>query len=175
MPRRSRLARLLRAYCLGQLLVALAWLVWRWPIAPAQAAGGALLVLAIGPLGLAVEFAMLAFVARAHPGVPLPSTAQLLRAWASESVHLVRVFSWRQPFRWRAVPSVSLMCLNRSQSRKSTAMRRPYRRGAGARLHVQQGILGAVDAAVARARRCLCSGQPGAGVRAPGRVRRRHR
>lgn len=115
MPRRSRLARLLRAYCLGQLLVALAWLVWRWPIAPAQAAGGALLVLAIGPLGLAVEFAMLAFVARAHPGVPLPSTAQLLRAWASESVHMVRAFSWRQPFRWRAVPDrLDAQCAGRT-------------------------------------------------------------
>jgi triacylglycerol lipase len=102
MPRYSSLARLLQAACLSQLALALAWLVWRWPHAPVQAVVIAILILAIAPIALAIEFIAIAGVTRFDTAPP-PTIAQLARAWVAETAHLFRTFYWRQPFRWRAV------------------------------------------------------------------------
>ena len=54
-------------------------------------------------LFLAMEFVALRFVARDDPA-PLPAWSELARAWLAETLMAPRVFCWRQPFRWRAVP-----------------------------------------------------------------------
>lgn len=104
MPGRSRLARLWQGYLFAQVVAALAWLTWRWTTSPAQAVGGALLVLLIGPVLLGIEFLLLAWVARTDRSVPTASAMEFLRAWLSESRHLFATFYWRQPFRWRSPP-----------------------------------------------------------------------
>lgn len=104
MASHSRLARLLGFYCLLQVLASLAWALWRWPVSPAQAIAGAALILCIGPIVLGIEFLLLARTAHADARVPAPTATQLVSAWWSESLHLYRVFCWRQPFRWRALP-----------------------------------------------------------------------
>lgn len=103
MPRHSRLARLLQWTCAMQLTAAAAWFAWRWPASPAQALVGAGLILLIAPIVLGFELCIVAVIARTDHSVPIPSAGQLLRAWASESVHWYRTFCWRQPFRWRRV------------------------------------------------------------------------
>lgn len=103
MPGHSRLARLLRAYLLAQVLAALGCILWRWPEHPIQATAGALLILLIGPVVLGLEFLMLAFVARTVRDVPVPSASELLGAWLSESRHLFSTFYWRQPFRANSI------------------------------------------------------------------------
>jgi pimeloyl-ACP methyl ester carboxylesterase len=52
---------------------------------------------------LALEFVALRFVSRNDPS-PRPTWLQLARAWLGETLQAPRVFCWRQPFRWRAVP-----------------------------------------------------------------------
>jgi pimeloyl-ACP methyl ester carboxylesterase len=101
MSRASRLARLLRTVGLAQAVAALAWLAWWGPRAPIVAWGGAAFVLFLSPVVLAVEFVLLAGVARADRNVPRASACQLARAWAGETRQLFRVFYWRQPLRWR--------------------------------------------------------------------------
>lgn len=103
MPPRSSLARLLQLACLGQLGLAVAWLIWHWAAAPARAVGGALAILLIAPAVMALEFAIVARVGRSEP-VPQPGALQLARAWLLETAWLFRTFYWRQPFRWRAEP-----------------------------------------------------------------------
>lgn len=102
MPEHSRLARLLQFTNLVQLTVAMAWLAWRWPVSPAQAVGGALLVVLLPPVVLGIELLIVARVGSAEPNVPRPTAAQLLRAWGAETLHWYRTFGWRQPYRWRA-------------------------------------------------------------------------
>lgn len=102
MPRRSSLARLLRAACLSQFALALAWLLGRWPASPWQAIAGALAILAVAPAVLALELAIGARVNRADPA-PKARAPQLARAWLAETLHLFRTFYGRQPFRWRAI------------------------------------------------------------------------
>ncbi len=97
----SRLAWLLRALCALQLAALAAWLAWRWPGHPVQAVAGALVIAGIAPLVLAVEFGLLALVARHTPGEPGPRAGQLARAWLTESLDLYRVFYWRLAWRWR--------------------------------------------------------------------------
>ncbi|HEY8359243.1 MAG TPA: alpha/beta fold hydrolase [Ramlibacter sp.] len=103
MPVSSRLARLLRTVCGVQVLFIVAVVAWRWPTAPAQAILGAILIAAIAPIVLAIEFVLLATVAR-HDTVPRARAPQLARAWAGEVADLLRVFYWRLPFRWNVVP-----------------------------------------------------------------------
>lgn len=103
MPRESRLARVLQCVVFAELAAALAWAAWRWPHSHVQAVAGALFVLLLGPLVLAVEFALSARANRYDARVPLAAGRQLVSAWISESTHLYRAFAWRQPFRWRAV------------------------------------------------------------------------
>jgi pimeloyl-ACP methyl ester carboxylesterase len=103
MPTHSRLARRLQLSCAVVLTLAAGWVAWRWPRSPLQATVGAALILAVPSLVLALELVLARRVTRPHPAVPMPSTAELLRAWWSEVRHFHRAFCWRQPFRWRAV------------------------------------------------------------------------
>lgn len=103
MPSRSSLARLLQCTTLGQLALALGFLVWRWPVSPAQALLGAAAIVFIAPAVLAIELAMVSRVARTD-AAPRPTAGQLLQAWLSETGYFFRTFCWRQPFRWRAEP-----------------------------------------------------------------------
>ena len=106
MPRSSRVARLLRAVGLLQLAAVVGWLAWRWPEAPFQALAGASVIMLVAPLVLAIEFVLLARVSLLASEAPRPTLSQLVRAWASESGHLFRVFYWRIPFAWRHVPDL---------------------------------------------------------------------
>lgn len=103
MPGSSRLARLLQCSCIFQLGLAVAWLLWRWDVSPAQAIAGALLVPMVPPIVLGIELLIVARIARRDAPVPIPTAAQLARAWFVETVHWFRTFWWRQPFRWRAI------------------------------------------------------------------------
>jgi len=106
MPDRSEVARLLQLTCVASILAAAGWCAWRWPVSPPQAVFGALLVLLLGPIVLAIEFMLLTVVRRGDPA-PLASVARLYAAWLLESAHLYAAFAWRQAWRWRAVPNPS--------------------------------------------------------------------
>ena len=101
MAPRSSVARLLQAVCITQLMAVAAWTAWRWPASPLQAGAGALAILLVGPAALAIELAILPRVGSAAPA---PTARQLVLAWLRETSHMVRTFSWRQPFRWRQEP-----------------------------------------------------------------------
>ena len=103
MPNSSQLARYLRIIGCVQAAAALAWLAWWQGRAPCLAWSGCVLLLLLGPLVLAIEFVMLAFVARKDvQSIPRASAGELARAWLGETQQLFRVFYWRQPLRWRA-------------------------------------------------------------------------
>ena len=104
MPRtRSSLARLLQALVLALLAVSAAWCAWFWPRSIGLAAAG-FLAIALGYSGaLAFEFIALRRVNRPDP-VPPASRFALARAWLAETMQAPRVFGWRQPFRWNAIP-----------------------------------------------------------------------
>lgn len=99
----SGIARLQQAIALGGLGLAFlaVWVLWPLSVLGACAAGAAIVS---GHAGvLALEFGLLGWVAAADPA-PRPTGWQLLQAWAREVVQGWRVFAWRQPFRWRAIP-----------------------------------------------------------------------
>jgi triacylglycerol lipase len=100
MPARSSLANLLRVALLAQAAAIAAWLFWRWPSHPGQAAIGVLVVALLPAIFFFFEFMILARVARSDT-VPVPTLPELLKAWAGEIRELVRVFYWRLPFAWR--------------------------------------------------------------------------
>ncbi|HVE54194.1 MAG TPA: alpha/beta fold hydrolase [Ramlibacter sp.] len=100
MPGSSRLARLLQLSCAFQVLLAFAWLAWRWPASPAQAVLGALMVPMIPPIAIGLELIAVRRVAQGDPAVPRPTIMQLLRAWPREIAQWFRVFWWRQPVGW---------------------------------------------------------------------------
>ncbi len=103
MPATSSLAALQRATVLGLLCAAIAWGVAWWPQRPVLALGGAALLLVGHALVLAVEFVLLLATWGADP-TPRPTIGQVLAAWWRESCQGIRVFAWRQPFRWRREP-----------------------------------------------------------------------
>lgn len=103
MPSRSALARLLQFTTLSVLLAAMAWLVWQWPHAPALAIAGALFIAFFYSLVLGFEFVALRLMGGGDPA-PRPTWGELARAWLGETVAALRVFAWRQPFRWRELP-----------------------------------------------------------------------
>jgi triacylglycerol esterase/lipase EstA (alpha/beta hydrolase family) len=103
MPSRSSLARLLQVACLSQIGLAIAWLAGWWATSPWPAVLGAAVIVALAPLALAAEFAVVWRFSQTDPA-PKPTVAQLLRAWISETGHLFRTFYWRQPFCWRSEP-----------------------------------------------------------------------
>lgn len=104
MSRSSRAARFLRGVGCLQVLAAAVWAFAWTPERPWTAATGAGVILLLPPIVLAIEFVLLAFVARADGRVPLASPLALLRAWCAETAQLYRVFHWRQPLHWRRPP-----------------------------------------------------------------------
>ena len=100
---RSTLANLLKLTTLTLLAVALAWLAWRWNRSAWHGAGGAVAIVFAYSGFLAAEFLILPIVSRGDPS-PRPAAWTLIKAWAGETAQALRVFCWRQPFRWQAVP-----------------------------------------------------------------------
>lgn len=99
----SALARLQQAMALASLVTAAAWWFgWR-DVAPIWAVAGALLILLGYAVVLALEFGVMHRVNRRDPA-PRLGLAACARAWWQEVRVAPLVFSWRQPFRWRALP-----------------------------------------------------------------------
>lgn len=103
MPRHSALARLQQAVVVALVLVAVGWLVWRWPASHATALLGAAAIFFSYSLVLAAEFVLLKFTG-AVDSAPAPSWREVASAWLAETLMTPRVFFWRQPFRWRSQP-----------------------------------------------------------------------
>ena len=101
----STLARILQALTLANLGLALAWfgLSWRQPAWIALAPFAIFAMCYSG--GLAFEFLLLSRINRSDP-VPQAGWFMLLRAWLVATVQGLRVFGWRQPFRWKACPDL---------------------------------------------------------------------
>jgi hypothetical protein len=100
---RSSLARLLQAVTLLLFAAAGAWAAWFWSRSIALAAAGFVAIVLAYSAALAFEFLALRRVNRADP-VPQAGWLPLARAWLAETLQAPRVFGWRQPFRWNAVP-----------------------------------------------------------------------
>ncbi|MFM8610035.1 MAG: esterase/lipase family protein [Burkholderiaceae bacterium] len=96
------LARLQRRIYAALLLVSLAWLAFWWRDTRWLGWLGFAWCWLGFALMLAYEFVALRrvppLVDAVVPVPPRPGWAALLRAWAGEVVHAVRVFGWRQPF-----------------------------------------------------------------------------
>jgi pimeloyl-ACP methyl ester carboxylesterase len=105
MQSRSALARLQQATTLSLLACACAWLAWHWRSSHLLALAGFLAIALSYSLFLAAEFIALKFAGRGDCAPP-PTWFELARAWLSETAVAPRVFCWRQPFRWRAVPDM---------------------------------------------------------------------
>lgn len=100
---RSALAQMQQFLTLVLLAAALGWLAWSWGRSVwIGCAGFALIAVAYSGF-LALEFLALRFVNRNDAAVR-PTWGALSRAWLGETLQGPRVFCWRQPFRWRAVP-----------------------------------------------------------------------
>lgn len=105
MKSHSALARLQQATTFTLVAASLGWLVWHWTSSPARAVIGFLLIAMGYSLFLAAQFVVLRFVG-GHDGTTRPRIGELVRAWLGETAAAPRVFAWRQPFRWRAVPDL---------------------------------------------------------------------
>ncbi len=103
MPQRSSLARLQQLITLGLLAAAFGWLAWSWKSSPGLALAGFLLIASGYAVILGIEFLLLRWLSGSC-GSLRPTLPQLARAWLGETLVAPRVFCWRQPFRWRAVP-----------------------------------------------------------------------
>ncbi|HVZ44099.1 MAG TPA: alpha/beta fold hydrolase [Ramlibacter sp.] len=103
MPPTSRLARLQQALVAALAAAALAWFVTHWRASPVNAVAGVLVIAFAHAWVLAWEGILVWFVSRGDTA-PRPSPAELAAAWWAEVWCAPRVFYWRQPFRWRAVP-----------------------------------------------------------------------
>lgn len=103
MPRHSRLARLQQITTLLVMASALGWLLWFWDRSPLAAIAGAIAIGYGQAWFLAIEFLMMYWVCRRGPH-PRPRPTRLAAAWWAEAWHAPRVFFWRQPFRWKAIP-----------------------------------------------------------------------
>jgi pimeloyl-ACP methyl ester carboxylesterase len=98
----SRLARLQQAIVFGTLVALAAWLYASWEnSAPLALAGFGLLLLGYA-LVLALEFVAVAQVNRRDPA-PRAGFRTFVKAWWQEVIAAPMVFSWRQPFQWRAL------------------------------------------------------------------------
>lgn len=101
----SKLARILQAVLLAWLAAGAAWLAWSWPRSPWLSLAGCALLAGSYSAGLAMEFVMLRRINR-DQSIPVPGWRVLMRAWLVASLHALRVFGWRQPFRWNEVPDL---------------------------------------------------------------------
>jgi hypothetical protein len=101
----STLARLQQATTLLLLSCAALWLLWHWRDSPLLAVGGFVAIAMGYSLFLAIEFIALGLVGRTDSAAR-PTWAELARAWLAETAAAPRVFCWRQPFRWRAIPDL---------------------------------------------------------------------
>ena len=101
MPERSSLARLQQAFVALLAAVAAAWFAWHFHRSPAVAFAGALVIVFNHSIFLAIEFILMKLVGT-EANTPEPSWRNVLRAWWGETWMAMRVFLWRQPFRWRA-------------------------------------------------------------------------
>jgi pimeloyl-ACP methyl ester carboxylesterase len=99
----STLARMQQVITLSLLAAGGAWLLWFWNRSPGLAVAGFAGILLSYSLFLGVEFIALRFAGRRDPA-PLPTWGELAYAWFGETLSAPRVFCWRQPFRWRAMP-----------------------------------------------------------------------
>jgi len=99
----SPVARTLQCVTLVLGAGATAWFAWFWPRWPWLAPAGFAAIAACYAAALALEFLALRRVNRTDP-VPQAGCAALARAWLAETLQAPRVFGWRQPFRWNAVP-----------------------------------------------------------------------
>ena len=88
---------------IGTLLALTGWVIWAlgWPWF-VVAAGAWVLVFGYAMV-LALEFVAVGWVNRGDPA-PRANAATLAGAWWQEVRTAPRVFSWRQPFRWRMLP-----------------------------------------------------------------------
>ena len=103
MPSHSALARLQQFTTISLAVTALAWLVWQWPQSRLLALAGCAAIVLGYAVFLALEFVALYFVAR-QDAVHRCTWGEVAKAWAGEVGMAPRVFCWRQPFRWDAVP-----------------------------------------------------------------------
>ncbi|GKT15164.1 alpha/beta fold hydrolase [Acidovorax sp. SUPP2522] len=100
-------ARWQRGMVVCNLLLAAGWLVWQWPHSPLRAVAGLAAVMLLLRLFMGLQFVCMVRVnrqARRADGVPVPSLAQVVRAWSAEARWASVVFGWWQPFRSTAVP-----------------------------------------------------------------------
>jgi pimeloyl-ACP methyl ester carboxylesterase len=103
MPSRSALARMQQAITLSLLAAGGAWLAWFWSRSHEVAVAGFAVIVLSYSLFLGLEFIALRFAGAGDPA-PRPGWRELAGAWLGETLAAPRVFCWRQPFRWRAVP-----------------------------------------------------------------------
>ncbi|UCU94993.1 alpha/beta fold hydrolase [Hydrogenophaga taeniospiralis] len=99
----SGLARLQQGLMLGSLALAAGWSLWAWSWSGHAALLGVLVLLGGYAVVLALEFVVVGVVNRSDP-TPRAHAGTLLCAWWQEVRVAPRVFSWRQPFRWRCLP-----------------------------------------------------------------------
>lgn len=99
----SILARLQQLIVFATVGLVAGWVAWSWGRPGwVVAAGGALLLFGYA-LVLGLEFFAVAHVNRRDPA-PRATIRTLMNAWWREVLVAPRVFSWRQPFRWRGLP-----------------------------------------------------------------------
>lgn len=103
----SRLARLQQAVVWLTLAWVMAWLAWTRDASAVVTVTGVCLILMGYALVLALEFVAVARVNRGD-AVPRAGAWTLVAAWWQEVRVAPQVFSWRQPFRWRALPDHSV-------------------------------------------------------------------
>ena len=97
------LARLLQLTTLGTVVFSVLWLYGLWDRFPLLAVAGALLSLFLFVPVLLVEFEVARRVNR-HDVSAQATRGQWARAWIEEVFEVAKVFSWRQPFFWNAIP-----------------------------------------------------------------------
>lgn len=88
---------------IGTLLALAVWVAMSWGRPVSVVAAGAVLLVFGYALVLALEFVAVARVNRRDPA-PRAGAKALVKAWWQEVCTAPRVFSWRQPFCWRALP-----------------------------------------------------------------------
>jgi len=100
------LARLLQFTTLSTIACSLAWLGIVWGQSQSLAFAGFLVVLLFPAPVIGLQFLALNGLNSRDP-VPPASISQLLNAWWGEVIQVFKVFYWRQPYSWNAIPDAS--------------------------------------------------------------------